>query len=138
MAYQFEKDGKLSPPSPEALVAADEDSYLLVLDKGDVADGTPYWAYVAIKPSKYKEYIRLTEAHQPLRLSDYGTILKYGFEPEVHGDIYEGMQREHGFDEQFLPKLIDDIKKTQNEFLKAQENQRIGNIVAMLKKKQGG
>lgn len=136
MAYQFEKDGKLKAPASEALAAADADSFLLVLDKGSIADGTPYWAYIAVKPSKYAEFIRLTQAHQPLRIGDYGTILKYGFEPDVPEAQREEMQREHGFDEQFVPKLLEDVKKAQGEFLKTQENQRLGDIVAMLKAQQ--
>ena len=60
--YQFDKSGKLIPPSPDELLAADANSSIIVLDRGKLKSGNPYWAYVAVKPSKYAEFMRKAKA----------------------------------------------------------------------------
>ena len=71
MSYQFAKDGTLNDMTDEELAAADADSSVIELSQGTLGDGTPYWAYSEVKPSKYKKFKLLTAAdaaHSPLRL----------------------------------------------------------------------
>jgi hypothetical protein len=133
MIYQFEKNGRLKAMTPDELLAADADSSVIELNQGTLDDGTPYWAYIAVTPSKYHEFKRLTAAHQPFRLDAYGTILRYGFATDVPADVKEHMKQECGCDEHFLVKLASDLKKAQAKFLNEQEDTRIRDIVAMLK-----
>jgi len=135
MIYQFEKSGTLKEPTEKELAEADSNSAVIVLDRGALEDGTPYWAYVAVKLSRYREFLRVTAARQPMRLQDYGAILKYGLDKEVPDSVKMAMRKEYNFDENYISVLVQDIIKAQAEFLKQQETQRIDDIVSMLKKK---
>ena len=136
MAFRFDPSGKIQSPSREALEAADNGGEsIIVLDQGVLADGTPYWAYIAVNPSKYREFIQLSKAKKPKRLDAYGTILKYGFERDIPEAAKQVMKDEYGFDEHYETKLVGQIKAARLTFLKQQESQRIGDIVNMLKKK---
>lgn len=136
MPYQFEINGTLKAMTAEELAAADADSTVIERDHGVLEDGTPYWAYIAVKPSKYKDFKRLTSQHAPINLSDYGNILKYGFDKQVPDYVKEEMKREHGCDEDFRTTLANDVNNAQGTFLKKQEEMRITDIVAMLKKQK--
>jgi hypothetical protein len=134
MPYQFEKKGTVKSMAAEQLAAADAaNSYVIELDHGTLEDGTPYWAYIAVKPSKYEEFKRITAAHQPIVLADYGNILKYGFDQQVPDAVKEEMKREYAWDDNYLTTLANDVKKEQGVFIKKQEEMRITDIVAMLK-----
>lgn len=45
------------------------------------------------------------------------------------------MEEKYGCDDNYLKKLAEDVRKQQAAFLKGQEDTRISDIVAMLKKK---
>jgi hypothetical protein len=138
VTYQFDKDGRLKAPTREELAQADSSSAVVVLDQGVLEDGSPYWAYVAVKPSKYSEFMQLAARRTPIRLGDYGAILKYGFDPDVPSQVREEMKRERGFDDDYLPRLAQEVIQAQKEFLTGQEAKRISDIVAMMKKQQRG
>jgi hypothetical protein len=137
MNYHFDKSGKIMPPSAEELAVADAEVDIIVLDTGTFEDGTPYWAYVGIKPSKYSTFMGMTSQQKLIAFEDYGTILKHGFEKEVPAHIKEEMKNNHNFDEHYIERLRKDIIDTQTVFLKQQEAKRINDIVSMLKNKQG-
>jgi len=126
------------PPREELEAAAAAGEALIVLDRGQLEDGTPYRACVAVKPSKYREFMQLGKTRQPRRISDYGAILKYGLERGVPDAVRKAMKDEYGFDDDYEAKLAETVKAARIDFLKRQESQRIGDIIAMLKKKQGG
>jgi len=139
MAFQFDPSGVIKPPTAEELQAADANGeVVVVLDRGTLEDNSPYWAYVAVKPSKYTEFMQLGKTRQPKRIADYGDILRYGFDDDVPDSVRQEMKAEHGYDEAFEDKLGETIKAERMNFLKQKETQRIGDIVAMLKQKQGG
>lgn len=137
MTYQFDKSGKLREPTEAELVAADADpaAAVIVLDDGVLEDGSPYWLYIAVKPSKYKEFLGLLRSQARMRLADYGTILRYGFEKEVPASVKEEMKRQYGCDDAFMAKVAADVKAEQQLFLRQQEDRRLADIVSMLKKK---
>jgi len=136
VTYHFENNGTLKPMTAEELAAADAESAVIELDQGTLRDGTPYWVYIAVKPSKYGDFKRVTAAHEPIRLADYGDILKYGFDKHVPNAVIEEMKREYGCDDNFATVLANDIKSKQDSFLKTQEEKRITDIVTMLKKQE--
>jgi len=135
MAYKFAKDGTLKDMTAEELAAADADSSVIELNQGILNDGTPYWAYIAVKPSRYKEFKRLIAEQQPILLTEDGNILKFGFDEIVPTSVREEMKQEHGWDDKCLTTLTAEVKAAQGTFLKQQEDMRIADIVSMLKKK---
>jgi hypothetical protein len=136
VAYKFDNKGKLRELTAEELAAADKDSSVIVEDRGRLDDGRPYWLYIAVLPSKYNEYMRLTSQHAPIDVYQYGTILRYGFDAEVPSSVKEEMRERYGCDDHFMATLAQDVKAAQAALMERQENNRINDIVAMLKKKQ--
>jgi hypothetical protein len=135
MTYSLEPSGKLKLLTPEELAAADIDSTIIVLNTGVLEDGTPYWAYVAVKPSRYSEFMRLTASRQPISLKEYGEILKCGLDKTVPEAARQEMARDYGCDDNYLSLLAEDVRKAQLAYLTDQVSHNIGDIVAKLKKK---
>jgi hypothetical protein len=136
MAYAFDKSGKLLPPTAAELTAADADSFIVVRDQGVLKSGKPYWVYLAVKPSKYKEFMQAAKAHKTIRHKDYGKILKHGFDKIIPSTVQEEMKQKYGCDENYIDNLAQKLKAARTQFDKKQEDKKIGDIVAMLKKKQ--
>lgn len=136
MSYQFEASGRLKEMTDEELAEADKGPPVIVRYTGMLDDGTPYWAYIAVKPSKYKEFMAAVRGDAPLMLIDYGEVLECGFGDTIPEDVTAKMRRDYGFDENCMEKLKKEIREAQLEFLKDQEDRRIAGIVAMLKHKK--
>lgn len=119
----------------EELEEADAHSYIVVCYFDTTDDGRPYWLYLAVKPSKYREFMCRTENHQPVRFKDYGDILRYGFDKDIPLEVKREMKEKYGCDDHYMEFIIQDIQNAENTF-QEENNQRIANIVAMLKKKQ--
>lgn len=134
MAYVFDSTGVLKRPTAEELTAADEQSVVVVLDRGLLEDGSPYWAYVAVMPSKYAEFMRLASERTPLVLEEFGAIIRHGFEQDVPAAVKEAMKQEVGFDENLLDTILKDVTQAQAEHMKRAEAQRLSDIVQELKK----
>ena len=134
-AVVFEASGR-SLLSQEELVAADETSAILALSQGKLSDGSPYYAYIAIKPSLYREFDVRTKAGDALTLSEYGTVITIGYDTEPPADVAAEMREKYGFENDYETNLINEAKIQQREFLKKKEEERIRDIVARLKKKQ--
>ena len=136
MTYKFDKSGKLKTLTDAELQAADADSSLIVLDQGIQEDGKPYWLFLKVKPSKYKEFMQLCRQRKPKRFTDYGTILKYGYNKQVPTAAKTEMREKYGWDDNYIEKLAEDVKEEQKKFVRKQEDKKLGDIVAMLKMKQ--
>jgi hypothetical protein len=136
MSYEFDASGKLLPPSAQDLANADADLDIIVFDEGTLKDGSPYWAYIAIKPSKYATFMTLTQRGEPIALEEYGRLIKHGFEAEVPRAVKEAMKQDYGFDDAYITKLGQRLVEAQTTFLKQRETVRISDIVAMLKNQQ--
>ncbi len=136
MTYKFKENGELDELTAAELVAEDAYSAITVLDRGVTADGTPYWLYIDVKPSKFQDFVRAVRSGTPKVFEDYGTILKFGYDKEVPESVKEEMKQQYGFDENCIENLKKDIRAEQKKFLEKKEDNRIGDIVAMLKKKQ--
>lgn len=131
----FESSGKVKSSSPEALAAADSDMAVLGYVHGTMEDGRQYYAYVAIKPSKYREFYALTAAKKAMVIGQYGTVLAAGFDSQPPADVVKEMREVYGFDDQYEAKLKQDALAQQEAFFANQEKVRIDDIVAMMKKK---
>jgi hypothetical protein len=138
MAYQFEKSGKVKDMTDEELAVADGNCAIVVRYSATVADGSPFWAYVAIKPSHYDAFMHAQSAHIPIVLEEYGEILRYGFDTDVPVSIQDEMKRRYGCDDNYECSVAEKVKAAQLAFLQTQETSQLNDIVAMLRKKQTG
>ncbi len=136
MAFQFTAAGKLKAPTAEELALADAESAIIVLDRGMQANNTPYWVYLAVPPSAYGAFLAICRSGTPFMHADYGQIIAYGFDADVPAAIQDQMQREHGFDDHYLDHLLEKLKKAQTAAVLKHEEQRLTDIVAMIKAQQ--
>ena len=134
--YRFETFGTLELPTDQELVLLDKDNAILAYSQGIMEDGRAYWAYIAVIPSRYREFRTLTAARTSLQLRDYGEIIDAGYGEDAPESVHETMRREYGFNPAFKQHIIDDITAQQRAFVQAREDQRIDDIVAMLKKRE--
>lgn len=140
MGYVFNKSGVLKYVSGDAWdKAGDDGSYIVIFDRGQTSDGRTYWLYIGVNPAKYKEFLRQSVRRMPMKYQNYGTILRYGFDKEVPPAVREEMKAKYGSNSDYQKWIEDSVEKEKQQFRKekeAQEDKRIGNIVAMLKQKQ--
>jgi len=135
-SFIFEPSGQMKIPTTEDLAIADEDNGILVLSRGVQADGTPYYAYIVVIPSKFAEFMRKTEEKIACDLESYGDVLFAESLAEPPVEIAEMMRDCYDFDEEFQQKLFEEMKKEQKVFVGKKEEKRIMDIVAMMKKQK--
>ena len=131
----FDSSGKVKLSSPEALAEADNDMAILGYVHGTMEDGRPYYAYVAIIPSRYREFYALTAIKKAMVIGQYGTVIAAGFESQPPAEVVKEMREVYGFDDQYEAKLKQEEIKQQEAFYVNQDKVRIDDIVAMMKKK---
>lgn len=123
----------------QTLVAEDKDSYIIVYDRG-LSDGErPYWAYIAVRPSKYEKFITCVAERKSIHFTDYGDILRFGFDEDAPEYVKQEMAFIYGCNDDYINLVLRDIEHAQAIFRHEQEvheNTRINEIVALLKKKQ--
>lgn len=84
----------------------DQEVAIITLVQGARTDGSPFWAYVAIPPSRYEAF-KKAEATGAYRLNDYGAILRSGEGQEPPGAVRQEMMDKYGADESFEVSLIE-------------------------------
>ena len=102
-------------PSKQDLKEADEDTAVIVLSQGILADGDSYYAYVAIEPSKYVEFKKAETSGKPYKLSDYGTIIKWERKAAPTNEVMDDMELRLGLDHQYEEKVVKAVKELQEE-----------------------
>jgi hypothetical protein len=132
-SYSFHKSGKLKEQTAADLQKADASSAIICLTTGQLSDGRQFYAYVAVRPSKYHEFHQKTVKREVFVINDYGKVIISGFEPEPPPDVVKHMRDNYGYDENFVDKLQKEVNEARAFFFE----QRIADIVEMLKKKQG-
>ncbi len=135
-SYQFENSGKLKAQSAETLKKADEGASIIAYTDGVTASGKPYYAYIAVKPSKYREFYERTKARESIRLGDFGKIIVYGYETKPPSAVVVHMREKFGYDEEYEAKLQAEVARQRTQFSIDQEEKRLLDIVAMMKAKK--
>lgn len=92
----------------------DETVSVLQLATG-LSDGKPFWAYVAMFPTRYKEYYTKVTEGQPVDLTEYGEVLVKGWGEEPPEEIRRQMVDEYGFDDGFEAAILGVMNQGQGE-----------------------
>lgn len=92
------------------LKEADEQIGILSLYTGSKMDGTPYYAYALIRPSKYQEYVKKCETGN-FRLTDYGDIIVSGNRGEPHEAVRKKIEQEYNANPNFTDALRQSLQK---------------------------
>jgi hypothetical protein len=131
--FAFDASGNVKQPSSQQLTEADENTAILAYSNGKTEDGRPYYAYLAVKPSKYEEFYRRSAAKETFPLGQYGLILVSDFAVGPPPEVIKYMKETFGFDENYEQGLKKEIKLQQDAFLQG-EKKRLDDIVNMMKK----
>lgn len=134
--YTLDESGKLVVPTVGELLKLDGDSSVIMLIGGKTVEQKPYWMYIAVRPSKYKEFKEAIKDGKNLRFTDYGVVVKYGYDEKVPAAVKEEMRLKYGSEENYMDKVVNQIRDTKNVFLRHQEARRIFDVVEMLQKKR--
>ncbi len=97
-------------PSEAELKEADEYADILVLTRGETANGKDFHAYVSIPPSKFPAFLEV-EKRGNYALSDYGEVLHVGDGLEPSEETKKEMQEKHGANPEFQKELMEAIAK---------------------------
>lgn len=84
---------------------SDASSTLMILCNGVRADGSPFWAYMCIKPNNAKAF-REARSHGTMNLEDYGTVLEWGDGIAPSKEVQERMERDFGMNHRFEEELL--------------------------------
>jgi len=83
---------------------------LMVLCRGNMSNGTPFWAYMCIKPSRAKMFYDARRQGR-LNLEDYGTILEWGEGVEPPDAVKKQMRDKFGMRDDFEDLLLALVEK---------------------------
>jgi len=78
-----------------------DDSMRILQLVGGLIDGKPFWAYLAMFPSKYQDYALRTQSGEAVDLADYGDSLEQGWGSEPPQDVQDRMARDYGAEPDF-------------------------------------
>jgi len=102
-------------PSQAEIEAADEALDILVLTQGTLADDAPFWAYVAIPPSRYLAF-QEAERHGNYDLSEFGRILEYGKgEQQPPESVRKYMEESYGANHNFEQNVQNTVRDVQKD-----------------------
>lgn len=108
---------QITPPPLSTQSMADLLCMLIVLCRGKIAEGRPFWAYMCIKPSMAKAFHE--SCGGAFNLEDYGTIIEYGEGTEVPEQVKRRMEHHYGADHHYEDALREAVEKLQNQYLPA-------------------
>jgi hypothetical protein len=133
VSLTFDASGKVSVPPESELGKIDEHTYVVAFTNGTMADGRPYYAYIAVKPSMYQEFYDNTVAKKPMVLSNYGSVIVADFMQTPPKEIIEFMRSEFGFEDNFEDSLRQQVSAQRKAYIKENEIKRTQDIVNMMK-----
>jgi len=129
----FNPDGKVKVPSQAELEAIDRHTFIIAYTNGTMADGRPYYAYIAVQPSKYQEFHDMTAAGKPLVMSHYGQVIIADFAVRPPQDIVDYMREEYGFEDNLESGLQQQLTLQRGAFIQQNEVSRLQYIASMMK-----
>ena len=137
MPLKFDPNtGDVLAPSQEEFGSMDAEYSVLTYTTGVMDDGKPYYAYIAVTPSKYVEFHSRIKSNESMILGDYGVVILSDFLPEAPTDVKEHMRKEYGFSENYETILKQSVDEERKVFFKKEEDNRIQNALQMLIKKR--
>lgn len=107
-------------PTASELQKADQEVSIMVLVRGTLATNDPFWAYLAIPPSKYLSF-KQAEAAGGYAMSDYGQVIEMGTgATEPPADIKRKMEKDFNVNHNFEA----DVRKKAEELQAKEEDRR--------------
>lgn len=80
-------------------------------------EGQAFWAYLAMFPSKYQEYVAKVQNNEPVDLMSYGEVIEQGYGEQPPQEVVDRMAAEYGAEpdfEQTLAAMITEEVQKQN------------------------
>lgn len=87
------------------------DQYFAIaqLITGQTGNGVDFYAYMAMYPSRYREYLERVQNFEPLIIENYGRVLHKGWGTLPSASIQREMFEKYGIDHRFFPQLMREI-----------------------------
>lgn len=95
----------------------DEKARIIVLVRGELEEGGPYYAYLALMPSKADAYEKAMASGKVVSLSEFGKVIEWGKGENPPEDVVQRME-ELGFNHRFeeeLQAIVAESKKQNPE-----------------------
>ncbi|MFO0390200.1 MAG: hypothetical protein ACK502_10870 [Alphaproteobacteria bacterium] len=80
-------------------------------------DGSPFWAYLVIRPSMAKAFADARDSGAPMDLADYGTIVETGEGVEVPTEVQKRMARDFGARDDYEDQLANAVEALKAKYL---------------------
>ncbi len=107
---------EIKKPTIEELKRADESVRIIVLTRGELEDGRPFYAYVLMPPSKYPQFME-AEKKGNYVLEDFGEVVSFGNEKNPPPEVVIEMYKKYGA----TPSFMEDLKKGAEQLMKEKE-----------------
>ena len=90
---------------------------IMMLCHAEHPDGSPFWAYLCIRPSMAKAFADARDSGAPMDLADYGTIIECGEGATVPADIQNRMARDFGARDDYEEQLVSAVEALKAQYL---------------------
>lgn len=87
-------------------------STIMLLCRGKLLSGAPFWAYLCLSAQKAKEFYEARE-RGAVELDDYGTVLEWGEGDDPPAAIKARMRDTYGMRDDFEDMLLKMVEKLQ-------------------------
>ncbi len=107
-------DAPFPSPTEEELKKADDEVAIVVLTQGETEDNRPFYAYLAIPPSKYLAFKKAEESGS-YALQDYGEVIAFDYAEAPPEELQQEIEATYGVQHDFEEQLLAEIEKQQEK-----------------------
>lgn len=83
----------------------DRQASILYLLCGTDCDDEDFYAYMAIQPSRYREFLLKQSLNDPFTPTDYGVVIESGLGVLPPKELQEDMKQNYGFDPKYQEEI---------------------------------
>ena len=102
---------QITPPPLSSQALADLMCTIILLCHARHEDGSPFWAYLCIKPSMAKAFQEARDSGT-MDIEEFGTVLEWGEGEEVPPETRAHMERDYAVKHDYEKQLLQAIQVT--------------------------
>jgi hypothetical protein len=100
---------QITPPPLSSQSMADLLTTIILLCRAHHTDGSPFWAYMCIKPSMARAFKEARDSGA-FNLEDFGTIIEWGEGSDPSPVIKQRMEKDYGVKHDYENELLNAIE----------------------------
>ena len=105
----------ITPPPLSDHAMADLLCTIMILCRGNTPTGSPFWAYMCIKPSMAQAFKEARE-RGAFALGDFGTLIESGEDIDPPLEIQQRMERDFGMNHHFEQDILNAIEAEKRKY----------------------